>query len=798
MDALYEAFSKVQKDSKFVYEGLMFRTAIDNIKHDATLLDRFCAQYKKVIFAGFNVLNEVEHQLMAALHARNNAVFYWDYDISYVNNPNNEAGFFIRKNLQDFPSVLSKAHFDNISKIKSLTIVSTTSNNAEARYLHEWIGNGTNPVENKNAIVLCDERLLQPVLHVFPDVQDGAEEPSIKSVNITMGFSFMDTPLYGLIMSLLSMQIDGYDVKKERFSYLFERKVLNHPFTSFVSKEKWRVYAGSSNLNLLDYLIDILNDIGLHFSKSRNLAIYDQLYVETVFVTLKTLNKLKQKFSEEADLLQVSPTTFRQIVKELLHNLSIPFHGEPALGIQVMGLLETRCLDFSHLIMLSVEEDILPKSRLTPSFIPVNIREAFGLTTPRHKNAVYAYYFYRLIQRAEHVTCVYNENTSGNAHHEISRFLLQLLAETKVPIQKKWIRTTPTIEIGKENDIQKDEDVMTLLRENLDATYSSNVDSGKKVYLSPSAINTYMRCPFLFYLQRILHIKAEEDLSESIEPKQLGDIFHNTAMLVYHKMMEEHHSQTIDKPVIQRFLSDMELHVGPLLDLVFDAVYFHPVDEWDMNQLLLQKLSEKAFPQDVQYAGESVIVRMVIMTYLKNLLEFDLKRAPFQIVGMEVDAMYSITLNDVFDTPVTVNLGGRIDRIDVQHDTLRIVDYKTGSKEVKAIKNMDALMKKGKDHPGYVLQILLYSLAYSLSKPQSLPIQPVLFFLSKAYEQDYDPKLEIEKLEITDFEKTVKEEFQAIVSDIVKEIFDIRTPFQKCADEGVCSYCEYRLMCKNY
>ena len=232
----------------------------------------------------------------------------------------------------------------------------------------------------------------------------------------------------------------------------------------------------------------MVQQVGMHFSGIQEPDVYEQLYIEAIFQTHRILSKFLQLTSREENPLCVQHVTLRRLLRALLCSTSIPFHGEPAQGLQVMGVLETRCLDFSHMLMLSVEEGMLPRNTQGNTMIPAKIREAFGLTTPRHRIAVFSYYFYRLIQRTEHLTCVYNENCVGTSRHEMSRFLRQMLAETDIPIRTLWLKSESSIQDVQELSVPKTPEILLRMLER----YDQNTSGKKAIPLSPSAINTYM------------------------------------------------------------------------------------------------------------------------------------------------------------------------------------------------------------------------------------------------------------------------------------------------------------------
>lgn len=448
---IYTEYKTLLESQSVAYEGMLYRQVIEQ-------LDVETLPYNKYIFVGFNVLNKVEHTLFKKLNEAGKALFYWDYDTFYLNKIPHEAGEFIRRNLRDFPSELPVSCFDNLSQPKDITFIESPTENGQVRYLPQWIRENLTPEEKETAVVLCNEALLQPVLHSLPD--------NVKHINITMGFPLSQTPAYSFVNALMELHTSGYNPNNGRYLFAEVISVLKHPYTRQLSPEAEkleqiltrdnRFYPLPSelkqdevlellftprrnNLDLCCMLSEALKEVAVIYQQqtASHSDAFDQLYRESLFKTYTLVNRFHTLI--ESKELNVQAGTFQRLLTRVMSSSSIPFHGEPAIGMQVMGVLETRNLDFRHLILLSVNEGQLPKAGGDSSFIPYNLRKAFGMTTIDHKIAVYAYYFYRLLQRAEKVTLVYNTATDGINRGELSRFMLQFLIEWGHPIQRKQL-----------------------------------------------------------------------------------------------------------------------------------------------------------------------------------------------------------------------------------------------------------------------------------------------------------------------------------------------------------------------
>ena len=796
MYQMYTDLRKEQMQAGTVYEGAIFRSVIERLKKDDTLLTSFLADRQTIVFAGFNVLNDVEHALMSAIQKQGKALFYWDYDSYYVENPEHEAGEFMRQNLKDFPCALGKENYDNLRHLQDVTFISCNTDNAAARYAHQWLtllkDKNLLPIKGearRGSVILCNENLLQPVLHSLPQ--------QVEKVNITMGFPLTDAPIYSFVMALLSLQTDGFDLTQQRFRHPFVQVVQHHVYAPLLEEEQWLRYQATDNMQLLAYLIEMVEKVGVHFSEIQEPNVYEQLYIEAIFQTHRILTKFLQLTCRDKNPLVVQHITLRRLLRTLLCSTSIPFHGEPAHGLQVMGVLETRCLDFSHMLMLSVEEGMLPKNTQGNTMIPADIREAFGLTTPRHRIAVFSYYFYRLIQRTEHLTCVYNENCVGNSKHEMSRFLRQMLAETEIPIRTLWLRSDTSIQDAQTLSVPKTPKILQRMLEH----YDINTSGKNAIPLSPSVINTYMTCPLKFFLAHVSGLRADVDPQDGLNAPLIGDIFHDTAELIYKRIIQRTGSHIIQRNTLSELLSDMEGLVGPILDIVFDTVYFHPADHWQRTEEAWKMVCRDTRPGN-QYTGELIIIRRVLMQYLTNLLRYDLRHTPFRIIATETDRMFNVqlTMNNstnselsTLNSQLNITTGGRIDRLDEQDSRIRVVDYKTGY-HVPSIKSMDDVTNTAGKHEGYFLQAFLYSYAVLQNDKPQLPLVPALFYPGKAYKEDYDPTLTIDKNVIEDF-APLADEFYKGLTQVVKQIFSPDYSFTQTPEVKDCANCDFKLLC---
>ena len=748
---IYKGFRESLASQNIAYEGMMYRHVIEHLDVDKL-------PYEKYVFVGFNVLNKVEHTLFTQLKDAGKAVFYWDYDEFYMKENRqavtHEAGEFIRRNLRDFPSPLSGELFKNLSKPKEVHYIASSTENAQARYLPQWIRNNLTTPEKETAVVLCNEALLQPVLHSLP--------AEVKHVNITMGFPLSQTPVYSFLIALLELHTHGFNFKSGRYTFQSVVTLLKHPYTrqltgqaELLEKELTRnnrfyplpgelgkdefltrlFTPLSGNLNLCIRLSETLQQVASIYqantSGTEDTDAFNQLYRESLFKAYTTINRFRTLIEE--DELTVQSETFRRLLVKVLSATNIPFHGEPAIGMQVMGVLETRNLDFRHLVLLSVNEGQLPKSGGDSSFIPYNLRKAFGMTTIEHKIAVYAYYFYRLLQRAERITLMYNTSSDGLNRGEWSRFMLQFLIEWPHPITRQFLEAGQSPQGTSPITVEKTPDVMRRMQSLFD------VRANPKAKFSPSALNYYLDCPLKFYYRYVAGLSAPDEVSAEIDSATFGSIFHYAAEHIYKDLTT--HGKVINKEALETLLRN-EVKLQDYVDTAFKKLFFNVPQ------------NEKP-----EYNGVQLINSAVIARYLKQLLQNDLRYAPFTFIASEMEVDEPIDIQ----TPKGViksRIGGIIDRMDSKDGTLRIVDYKTGG-DADTPPHVESLFIPDKKRSNYVFQTFLYA-AIMCRKQPTMKIAPALLYIHRAATETYSPVIQMgeprkPKEAVEDFSKYEKE-----------------------------------------
>ena len=793
---IYHDYNRRLTEQGIGYEGAIYR----KVASEETLH----LKYDKYLFVGFNLIQKVERVLFSRLMKEGKAKFYWDFDEYYMPTaraqqsasvPNNTASFAAY--LTDFPNELDNTDRDiyaNMRRPKRIRFISSPTENAQARFASNWLlENDRYKAGRKTAVVMCDESILLPIMHSLP--------PEADKVNITSGFPLAMTPVASLVMLLFDLYTLGLRRKGTAFNPHYLKKLMAHPYARHLQevhlkgvhlsqvhqKEEQQTIGDNSgcmgmagmpypptSAALLQHIASLVKQVGIATKQEG-----DALTQESVFRMFTILNRLAA-LADSGDLL-VDNTTLRRLVSQLVGAASIPFHGEPVVGVQIMGVLETRNIDFDNVLLLSCNEGNMPKGVNDSSFIPYSIRKAHGLTTIDNKVAIYSYYFHRLLQRAGDITIAYNNSTDNGHTGEMSRFMLQLLVESgqKIDHYSLTAKNQPTPLMPKA--IEKDEAAIDKLEE--------------MSKLSPSAINTYIRCKLAFYYQYIAHIKEPDSDPETIDNRMFGNIFHRAAYLIYKDITD--HSPVIEKAHIQAYLSNRKL-LASVVDRAFEE------EECKTNN------------------GLQIINREVIIEYITKLLKIDQQLCPFSILAMEEEAkvytQLSFTIPSggalkggalVSSAPTKqydLTIGGIIDRLDAVTDKqtgkrrIRVVDYKTGNKPSSAIKSIEEVFDPkniASKHSNYFLQAILYSLIVSRSKEWNAAndaVSPALLFIKQAATNDYDPTLCIDKHPISDV-TVYEEEFLTKLKETVADMYSPNAAFTPTDDRKKCELCPYRMLC---
>ena len=705
---IYHQFNAQLAEQQLAYEGALYRQVATD--------ESIEFEYDTYVFIGFNLLQQVEQTLFRRLERQGKALFYQDTD--------------------EVPP-------------QHINYISAPTENIQARYISEWLTPERIQAGRRTAIVLCNEGLLQTVIHCLPE--------SVDKVNITTGYPLSQTSIASLVNTLINMQVHGYSLRKQMFTRRWVESVKRHPYASIMPQD----FADARHTEihpLLHWLINITQTIAV----SKSPIIDSPLDTESLFRMYTLLNRLCGLV--DSGVLKVDIITMQRLIGQLITSTSIPFHGEPAEGIQVMGVLETRNLDFDHVLLLSCNEGNMPRGVNDTSFIPYALRKAYGLTTVDYKVAIYQHYFHRLLQRASDVTILYNNATSDGKTAEMSRFMLQLMVENKIPITFLTLKAGQTPQLHAPKTIQKTPDVIAQMQKHF-----SNKEGG----ISPTAVNTYLRCQLRFFYRYVCEI-AEPDSTEDdmIDNRLFGNIFHKAAQVIYTPFI----SHTVTSMMLDELLKE-EVTIERAVDEAIKQEFFKITDP-----------SRPLPPLD----GLQLINREVIIKYIRLLLEVDRRFTPFRIIDLEKWVHTEIG---------GMKVGGIIDRLDsiinpeTGENQIRVIDYKTGSRHIKPLPDVASIFTSEaiKDHSDYFLQTFLY--AHIVRSKSSESVSPCLLFIQHAGGKDYDPTLGIGKEPVTDI-ATYSDEFVSLFQNLLDEIFNAQLSFTPTDDRKRCETCPFASLCR--
>ena len=783
---VYETFKLRLLEKSLGYEGMIQRHAIKMLKKDAANN----LPYEKYVFIGFNALTQCEKQLFNLLkNNKNKALFFWDYDDYYISNQWHEAGAFMRENIQLFPSEWRFDTQNLTCNKKNIEIISLPSETGQTKITGQLLEEICSQKKTKSdltrtAIVLPDEHLLMPVLSSLPD--------SDLDINITMGYPFTSSSAYSLFERLSTLQIrarvyaDG-----ERFYHKDVSMVLYHPYIQNIIPEEAnalikfiiehnRIYVSVSELSKND----IIQSIFKRCSNARELSNYFLAIVEKLDVEYAMDNKVKtenwqlktfrtalQRFHDIliANNIEIDVQIFCRLLRKNFASLKIPFSGEPLKGLQLMGLLETRALDFDNVVILSMNEGVFPKGFQKQSFIPYNLRKGFGLSTSERRDAISAYHFYRLLQRASDVRLLYNSAATDSNTGEMSRFLSQLIYEPAFNVKQKNI--TFSVNIKSNKPIVKER---TCLTQSVLNMYSNDEKDCR--FLSPSAISSYIDCPLKFYFRYIEGLKEKDEVADEIDPSMFGKLLHKTMEIIY-------------KPFINKTLNK------------------ETIAQIQKNKKSLQNALYRAFAEDYfkvehvvesDVTGRNIIIREVLLKYVMRILEIDKHTAPFTILSLEKRLTVKFPVQSE-SMKIMLNMSGYIDRLDSVHNTMRIIDYKTGAVHGNT-STISELFSPARTGNHAVFQTLVYACMTRLSQPVTLP-PPVgggliscLYVTKELFNEKFDPRIKISSTPIEDYSQ-VSAEFEYKLNELLSEIFLSDTPFTQTENIKKCRTCPYIDVC---
>lgn len=784
---LYEGFQSSLKVAGLAYSGMIYRRVAESLSELQPPASHF-------IFVGFNAFTLTEKKLIKHFISSYNAEIYWDLDSYYVDDPQQESGLFFREYLKDsvlgptFPGELPQRIRPERIKIQTYaTPLKVTQANLTGSILSQ-VGNFENMEET--VVILPDEQLLFPLLNVLPD--------GIEKVNVTMGYPIKNTPIYTFLESVLELQ--RYIKVEEGAVFFYHKPVVDLLSSVYLRTEnptlslevsnsiqatnqvyvKMETLRGGGKLYALIFNHyfsgDLLPGMMALIQVLAQQAPEDGLDRSYLFQCYKQLNRLSDLLSNRSDIgvsLEFVIRIFRQIFREV----KLPFEGEPLEGLQIMGVLESRNLDFRRVIICHMNEGSFPPSASLNSMVPFNLRRAFGLPVQEQNDAIYGYTFYRLLHRAEEVHLIYTTAGEQGRAGERSRYLYQLSEELGLDQEdtKEEVVFVPVdIKSGEAITIHKNPAILDLMKR-----YLVNESGANTVAISPSALSIWLDCRLKFYFKYIAELAEEEAVSEEVDPAVFGNLVHGALENLYLGFIARKKRNVLmpdDFPSLKEF-------VFPAIEKAIRKQYFLEEDD------------------QLKLTGHLTIARDVLQKYLLRILEVDAESAPFEIISLEAERKYKAQFP--IQTPVgsqVVLLGGIIDRVDKREGVIRLMDYKSG-KDSKQFQSIAGLFdRENKNRNKAAMQTLFYGLLYHYNFPtDSFPLKPALLNLRDVFAENFSPYLELKepkgKAQTVENYMDYKGVFETHLRELLEELFGPDIPFDQTEDLTKCAYCPYSEIC---
>ncbi len=730
---LYTALRAEMTAEQKGYAGLRQRAVIEN--WDSEYVQSKIAG-RTYIFVGFNYLLPVERDLMMRLRDNGQARFYWDFVRDFETN--SKAFSFAELNSGILGNALSPVAQGRLSEHPSeVTVVECVSREAQAQYVHRWLQENYTAKGQKVGVVICDENMLESVIYTLPAITpEGESEPA--PINITKGFPLRNTAIYARVLRWLG------DRQRGNADDVVAPEIIDEMVKNVLTE---------------------FSDISENEEQSNQLSWQELLILESDYQVRKIANQMRLLITDGLGDVPFTLRLLRLLMRRMMENVTMPFHGEPVTDVQIMGVLETRLLDFDRLLLLNVEEGIIPQKQVDNSFIPFYLRKAYHMQTSDEKATIYAYNFFRLLSRAGHSTLLYASADTSEGGKGMSRFIHQMLYSPQFNVQKLRLEEPNTL---------------TMRELVLPTTQRAHFKR-----LSPRALNTYISCPYQFYLQYVLGIRPKEEESVLFKSNTKGSFVHHTMEHIYREYLH------CDGKSLVRISPDEIEAVRTSeqrLDEALLAAYDSMNKEWmkDYPDEPNHYLPEHHRAENVEIKG-----------FVKNILERDREDAKtgLYVYKLEHPYYFSVPIDGVGD----IEVGGKVDRLDIygsegnQH--LRIVDYKSGgyndrTHDEKMSSSWEDMMDS--DQKAYVRQTLIYSHAVNENDNQGLPIEPQLFFCKRKL-TDIVTTIDVAGETVHDY-AAIKDTFFQALQTKIKQILDA-TDFPKCEPDQCPSYCPFITFC---
>ena len=735
------------------YSGLRQRAVIERWK-DGEIQSKVAG--RTFIFVGFNYLLPVERELMALLRDAGQAVFYWDYVADFQTNE--KAFSFAKLNSSILGSALPPRSWNGP---RDVTVTACVSREAQAQYVHRWLQENYTAHGQKVGVVICDETMLEPVIYTLPAVTlpgESAPEP----INITKGFPLRNTQAYARVIAWLSDRRNGKAediVTPDIIDRLLAALSPSSPDNTAASENKES--ADSSALSWKELLV-----------------------LESEYQVRKIANQMRILIAKGIEDVPFTLKLLRLLMRRTMESVTMPFHGEPVTDIQVMGVLETRLLDFDRLLLLNVEEGILPQRQADSSFIPYYLRKAYHMQTSDERATVYAYNFFRLLSRAGHSTLLFAAAETAEGGKGMSRFIMQMLVSPEFNVQKQQLQEYSELKL--KDDAQWGEQFVPLLSTLGKDPQGRLLRSDGRLYkLSPSALNTFISCARSFDYQYVAGLPTVEKEEVLFAPNTLGSFVHHVMYYLYTTCL--HCGKGQDVRVSADEIEQIRTN-GPLLQKALEEAYKEMNRQWLKDH---PDEPEHYVPQ--HHANENV----VILGYVNNILERDREdaRTGLQICLLEEPRMFPVAIDGVGE----VLTGGIIDRLDIYgpkgEERLRVVDYKSGSYNDttharKMSSSWDELMSS--EDKNYVRQTLIYSHAVMAGETRQYPIEPNLYFCRRRL-TDLETTVDIDEAPVRNY-AGISGRFYTELQDKIRHILTT-TDFPPCAPDKCPSFCPFFDLC---
>ncbi|MBS9524773.1 PD-(D/E)XK nuclease family protein [Litoribacter alkaliphilus] len=788
LHGLYVNFKDELENKRLAYGGMLYRNVIES-------LESIPKPDRQYVFVGFNAFTKTEEVLLKHFIQKFGAKIYWDLDAYYIQDLNQEAGLFFREYMKDpvfgptFPENLPTEIANRKAKIKTYAIPLKVNQANLVGKLLEKI-KGEEPLE-ETVVILPDEQLLFPTLHAMP--------PNIDKINVTMGYPVKNAPVYAFLEGVLDLQkYTKVEEGKVMFYHKPVRELLASPYLQFENaKEVQTLLKNIQETNLVYVPQEMLAKVNGFFKmlfvklspsqifpylgevikRLHRQASEETLQKSYLMQTYKQLNRLGEILSGQQDV-GMSMDFFIRIFRQVFREVKLPFEGEPLAGLQVMGVLESRNLDFRRVIICNMNEESFPPGGGMNSMIPFNLRRAFGLPVQEQNDAIYAYTFYRLMHSAEEVHMIYTTAGDQGKAGEKSRYIQQMAEEMDLAegAMEEEVVFVPV-------DLSKSQPISIPKNEKIYKSLERYVlkEAGERVTaFSPSALNVWLDCRLKFYFKYIAGMDEKSTVNEEVDPAVFGNLAHLSLEILYQNYIERKKSAVIEKTDFER-----------LKQLVFPSI-----EKAIRKQYFLEDNAE------VKLNGQLAIARDVLQKYVLGVLAIDENTAPFEIISLEAEKKYRTAVE--IDTPAglkSVAVGGIIDRVDRVGETVRLIDYKSGT-DKKTFPDIPSLFDRQlKSRNKAAMQTLLYGLLYDSKFPsENSPLKPAIFNLREIFKPDFNPYLQVkvgrtQGEELNDY-RYHREDFGSELRKLLEEVYDPEVPFDQTEHEDKCRYCPYQEICE--